>query len=416
MEFVDIPRLDIGGRQFEITVPSSKSLANRMLVLSAQIQGQFRLKGDFEAEDIQLMIDALRLLGIGIIQEAEGLFLKNDCSWKGQADERELFLGNSGTSVRFLAALMALRSGKMVLTGKPRMKERPIGDLVEALRQLGAEIDYLELTGFPPLMVKGFSEQASSQLSLKGSVSSQYTTALMLLAPSLNQGLELSFEGEVISWPYVSMTAQLLRQYGVEVDLVEKTRVIVKPHVMEAVDRVVEGDASAATYWWALEKLHGARISVSNVSSESLQGDVQFYQIVHDWFDTDEVEIDLNDLPDASLTLMAIAPYRHCATRIVNVASLRVKETDRLEAMATELRKAGVEVDLGPDWIQIEPMGLMGETLVECETYDDHRIAMSMAVFGSKRGNVRILDPECVAKSYPGFWDDFQLLVSKKAS
>lgn len=411
IETYAVPKLDIEGKEFSLRVPSSKSLANRMLVLSAQCVGEFSLKGDFQAEDIQLMISALRTLGVEIQEREDGLRIKNDRAWMSNTDDLELYLGNSGTSVRFLSALVSLRPGATVLTGKDRMKERPIGALVDTLRELGVSIDYLENDGYPPLRIHGNPDLSGGQVEIDGSASSQFATALMLISPSLSKGLELNFRGELISRPYLEMTAGLLQQYGVDSMVLDQSARI-PAGGLEGKDREVEGDASAATYWWALSALHGAEIEIVNVPDESLQGDVQFVQIVNNWFSSSEAVIDMNDLPDASLTLMAMAPFRSCPTRIENIASLRVKETDRIEAMHQELSKCGATVLSGDDWIEIQPQHIFPQDLVEIETYDDHRIAMSMAVYGSMNGQLLIKEPDCVAKSYPKFWDDFELLCA----
>jgi len=431
MKSIIIPKLDLHGKTFDIVVPSSKSLTNRALILAAVSRGECELKGDFGAADIQIMLGALQKMGIRIEtiddNETMGVRIQNDLSWMEDDRELELFLGNSGTSIRFLTSLVLFRNGETILTGKERMKERPIRDLVEALGQIGAEIEYLEQEGYPPLRVKGLKEMTGHVIKIRGDVSSQFLTSLLLVGSAFSRSVEVLIDGPLISRPYVEMTLDLLRKWDVSVQRgAEGFRMF--PQQLLGTDMVIEGDASAATYWWALGFLHDCVINVKNVQNDSKQGDVQFKKVLNILANsTNEFEIDMNDMPDAAMTLMAVAPFHTAALTITNVASLRVKETDRIEAMATELGKCGVEVETGKDWVKIysllntdfstssrpfaNPPSV--EMTKAVETYDDHRIAMSMAVFGTMVGNVEILDPDCVSKTYPNFWNDLRRIETE---
>jgi 3-phosphoshikimate 1-carboxyvinyltransferase len=406
---ISIPKLNLKGLTFDVKVPSSKSLANRALVLAALSKGEFSLKGDFEAEDIQLMIEALRKMGIGIEAKAgEGLLIKNDLSWMADEGDLELFLGNSGTSIRFLTSLVLFRKGTTLLTGKDRMKERPIGDLVDALRQIGAHITYLDKEGFPPLFVRGLENVSGGVIRMRGDVSSQFLTSVLLISSQFSSGLQVKVDGELISKPYVEMTLELMKSWGVHTQHDDRGYSAL-PQLMIGQDFVIEGDASAATYWWALSHLHDCVINIQNVQNDSIQGDVHFKKVLNMLSNcTGPFEIDMNNMPDASLTLMAVAPFHHDVVTITNIGSLRVKETDRIEAMATELRRVGVMVETGVDWVKVWP-GEKEQTgdskSISVHTYDDHRIAMSMAVLATKLGSIVILDPDCVKKSYPEFWN-----------
>ncbi|MGE3340860.1 MAG: 3-phosphoshikimate 1-carboxyvinyltransferase [Candidatus Altimarinota bacterium] len=413
-----VPRLDLYGRTFDIVVPSSKSLANRALILAALSRGEFELRGDFEAEDIQIMMGALREIGVGVgtietIRTIGTIGIRNDLSWMNDGRDLELFLGNSGTSIRFLTSLVLFRKGKTILTGKERMKERPIRDLVDALRQIGAEIEYLDQEGFPPLRVSGLTDLTGRVIKIRGDVSSQFLTSLLLVGSAFRENVEVLIDGPLISQPYVEMTLDLLRKWDVTLQRgAEGFRTM--PQQLMGADMVIEGDASAATYWWALEYLHQCVINVKNVQNDSKQGDVQFKKVLNMLSNcTGEFEIDMNDMPDAAMTLMAVAPFHVASVTIRNIGSLRVKETDRIEAMANELRKCGVVVETGEDWVRVMGVGRLGNRgrlgdggVVQIETYDDHRIAMSMAVFGTMVGGLEILESDCVGKTYPHFWDD----------
>lgn len=430
MNSIFVPKLDLKGKTFDVIVPSSKSLANRALVLSALSEGNFQLKGDFEAEDIQILIEALKEIGVhietigseetiennGIHQEGQtkGIVIRNDLSWMVDGRELELFLGNSGTSFRFLTSLVLFRKGSTILTGTDRMKERPIGDLVDALRQLGAEIEYLGQEGFPPLRVYGLKERVGGMVKIRGDVSSQFLSSILLVASAFEGSVEIVLDGKLVSGPYVEMTTDLMRKWDLAVQSSsEGFRVF--PQRLSGFDFEIEADASAAVYWWAMEFLHECVINVLNVQNVSKQGDMQFKKVLHMLKTCNSpFEIDMNDMPDAALALMAVAPFHHSEVVIKNVGNLRVKESDRIDAISKELTKCGVRVEAGTDCVKISPFDVSVSSTVsdaiKIETYHDHRIAMCMAVFATKLGKVEILNPDCVSKSYPRFWDHLEMM------
>jgi len=398
-----------------LRVPSSKSLANRVLILAALSEGSFRISGDFAAEDIQLMIQALKDLGIQVKSDEDGVEFDNDLSWRENNRELELHLGNSGTCVRFLATLVALRKGDTVLTGKQRLKERPIGDLVDALRSLEVKLDYLENDGYLPLRVYGNRQLSGGKVTIKGDTSSQFITSLLLSSPAFEQGIELEIQGDLISLPYIALTTSLLESWGVPVKW-EGNNISVGSQQLSGKDYEVEGDASAAVYWWGLAFLQGCTIDVENIPEHSIQGDRKFKYLLDHLqkkkpCSPEGYDFDMNHMPDASLMLMAIAPLLDHPVMIRGIGSLRVKETDRIEAMKTELGKLGVRVDIDENWMKVYPLDLTHydyEQNVQIETYDDHRIAMSLTILGTRLGNLEILDPDCVNKTYPHFWIDLK--------
>lgn len=424
MKSIHVPQLNLHGKSFEVTVPSSKSVANRALILAALSKGRFTLRGNFEAEDIQLMIQALQQFGIPIeiahIGGFDVLVFDNDLSWRDRSDEVGLFLGNSGTCVRFLTTLACLRNGNTILNGKPRMTERPIGDLVDALRILGAEIEYLGNRFCPPLLVKGKGRLRGGKCELNYYQSSQFITSLLLCGVSFDAGVEVLLAGDMPSKSYLDLTiSELLKrgircQHGYE-GYTPFYGIQVWADELKGFDEIIEGDASAAVYWWAMGFFHGADFNVENVLKNSMQGDAKFVDLLKTLSipPAKEFSFNMENMPDASLMLMAMAPLLDSPVYITGVGSLRVKETNRLSAMTTELRKIGAKVDLGEDWIRVYPIDLKRydfSHLIQIQTYDDHRIAMSFAVLGTRLGNLKILDPDCVQKTYPRFWEDLKKL------
>jgi 3-phosphoshikimate 1-carboxyvinyltransferase len=393
----------------KLTIPSSKSISNRALILAAQAKGDFALAGDFEADDIHLMIEALRGLGISIEETAQGLQIKNDLSWKKSSDELELFLGNSGTSLRFLSSLVPLRKGSTLLTGNKRMSERPISDMVDALVQLGVVVDYKKKNAYPPLRYT-LEKQIESLTHIKGSTSSQYLTSLLLSAASYPLGMDIHIDGDLISKSYVDLTLSLLKQWGVEVSETEDGYHIPMQTIVPQ-DMSIEGDASAAVYWWAFGYLHGVDVEFSNLDENSIQGDMKFVDLLKKIkkHRSGLFEVDMNSMPDASMMLMTLATVLKFPVKIINIESLRVKETDRIHAMSVELKKLGLDVRTGDDWIQVDSYGFTNpNTVISIDTYDDHRIAMCFAILGTKTGNIEVNDPDCVKKTYPNFWRDLK--------
>ena len=426
-------------RPFDTTVtpPGSKSLTNRALLLAALARGTSKLSGVLFADDTRRMMDGLRALGFTLdADEAACSVTVSGAGGSIPRDTADLSLGNAGTAVRFLTAACALGEGPYRLDGIARMRERPIGQLVEPLRELGAEVDYDGETGFPPLTVHGIEPdpisalQGGNSVGLVPTLSSQFISALLQIGPCLVGGLELTFEGRITSLPYVKMTLELMETFGAET---AKDRgyaaVRVRGRGYEAADYAVEPDASNATYFLAAAAATpGATITVPGLGGESLQGDAEFCDLlgrmgcdVTQRLGHTKVsappdgrlwapEVDLNDMPDTAQTLAVLALFAEGTTVIRNVGNLRVKETDRLAALKTELTKLGATVNVTGDDLAVTPPAGGRLTPAAIDTYDDHRMAMSFAVAGLRSEGVTINDPDCVNKTYPGFWDDLETL------
>lgn len=435
--FLDIPPLDaVGGC---VRVPGSKSISNRALLLAGLSQGATVLYGVLDSDDTQVMLEALKQLGCSIefLHDGEvargvriqGVNLEHLRRLKNVA----LFLGNAGTVMRPLAAVLALTGGCFQLSGVARMHERPIGDLVDALRQLGCQIDYLGAQGFPPLRINPMHRHEDGlrqPIAIKGNVSSQFLSALLLALPLVSQEpIVIEVAGELISKPYIAITLKLLSDFGVQIENQDFQRFIIPAgsSYHSPTTYTVEGDASSASYFIAAGALAATPenpLLIKGVGAKSIQGDIRFIQAaqamgayVHAELDQlrvhrnawplHAIDLDCNHMPDAAMTLGVMALFADGTSRLRNIASWRVKETDRLNAMHTELTKLGAQVHLGEDFIEITPPQKW--QAAEIETYDDHRIAMcfSLAAFNPAGLPVRLLDPACVNKTYPGYFDDF---------
>ena len=416
--------------QATIQVPGSKSITNRALVLAALSEPFVgsKLKGVLRSEDTEIMTDALRSLGFEVNanwDEAEIAVRRSSAGLSPiRFPEVDLFVGNSGTSMRFLTALVSLGRGKYRLDGVARMRERPIEDLLSALRQLGATAYSERGNGFPPVIVEARGLRGRT-VTLSGAISSQFLSALLMVAPLARSQVSIEVIGGLVSAPYVEMTLRLMKEFGVEVDCDESVSPVFKIPICEhyqARTFRVEPDASAASYFFAAAAITGGRVSVTQLTRNSLQGDVRFTSLVErmgcsliEGRDTltiqgaplHGIDIDMNDISDTVMTLAAVACFAEGPTTIRNVAHIRHKETDRLAALCTELRKVGAEVEEFPDGLKITPRPLHGAVI---ETYNDHRMAMSMALIGLKVPGIVIKNPGCVAKTYPGFWQDLEKL------
>ncbi|MEJ5211362.1 MAG: bifunctional 3-phosphoshikimate 1-carboxyvinyltransferase/cytidylate kinase [Burkholderiales bacterium] len=412
-----------------VVLPGSKSISNRTLLLAALAEGVTEVKGLLDSDDTRVMLEALRRLGVQ--WERVGT---SDCRVIGvggpfPVKEAELFLGNAGTAFRPLTAVLALSQGHYRLSGVPRMHERPIGDLVDALRQLGARIDYLGEAGYPPLAIHEAHIQAGGRVRIRGNVSSQFLTALLMALPLTGETTTVEVVGELISKPYVEITLNLMRRFGVEVERegwqtfrVAGGRRYRSPGIIH-----VEGDASSASYFLAAGAIGGGPVRVVGVGRESIQGDIRFADTLaqmgalirmgEDWVEAcgprrlKPLDADLNHIPDAAMTVAVAALFAQGPTTIRNIASWRVKETDRIAAMANELRKVGATVQEGPDYLCITPpaQGLTPGAVIE--TYDDHRMAMCFSLVALGGVPVRILDPGCVAKTFPDYFRVFLSLA-----
>ena len=419
--------------RFDVTLrpPGSKSLTNRALLLAALADGVSTLSHVLFADDSRVMIRALRDLGFTLdVNEAESRVVVHGRGGAIPATGAELFLGNAGTAMRFLAAAVCLGRGDFTLDGIPRMRQRPIGQLVVPLRLLGAKIGYGAAEGFPPLRVSA-SGLGGGTIAMAPALSSQYISAMLQVAPLCRDGVTLRFAAPIISVPYVKMTLELMARFGVEHELAPDYSMIrvgggqrYKP-----LDWTIEPDASNASYFLAAAAvLPGSRCTIESLGGDSLQGDTEFagvlaamgagVSIAKDSIgvlgptDLKGIDIDLNAMPDMAQTLAIVALFADGPTAIRNVGNLRVKETDRLAALRNELTKLGAVVKIDGDDLHITPPHNGKITPADIDTYDDHRMAMSFAVAGLRAPGVRIKDPMCVNKTYPNYFEDLGRLTA----
>ena len=417
-----------------VRLPGSKSISNRTLLLAALAQGTTTLREVLDADDTRYMLTALHALGVrceGVGERAIAVHGVNGAFPVKQAD---LFLGNAGTAVRPLTAVLALCGGEYRIDGVARMHERPIGDLVDALRQLGANIDYSGIAGFPPLAIHPGQLNPHGSVSIRGDVSSQYLSGLLMALPLLGVKTVVRVEGELISKPYVEITLGAMRRFGVQVGRDGWTSFTVPAgaRYVSPGELSVEGDASAASYFLAAGAIGGLTgggpVRVEGVGRNSTQGDVRFAEALEQmgaavsmgehWIEATAgadaqrrgrlraVDLDCNHIPDAAMTLAVVALFADGATTLRNIASWRVKETDRIAAMAAELAKLGAMVEEGADYLRITPPAQWRPASID--TYDDHRMAMCFSLAALGGVALRINDPDCVAKTFP---DYFQVLA-----
>jgi 3-phosphoshikimate 1-carboxyvinyltransferase len=405
-------------------VPGSKSYTNRALTIAALARGSSVLRGALLSDDTQVAQAALAQLGVPIEQDGTTLHVHGRPGGF-TAPQQPLYLGNSGTATRFFTAMLTMAGFSCTITGNARMQERPIADLLEALNQLGAEAVSLHGNGCPPVRI-GARRLQGGTATISGAISSQFLSALLMVAPYACQDVALVVRDTLVSVPYVDITLDIMAQFGIRVHH-EAYRHFVIPgqQAYGAREYTIEGDASSATYFWGLAALLGQDMTVTNIPATSAQGDVRFLAVLermgcrisrhHGLVVSGPAQlqplgdIDLNALPDAAMTVAVLAAFCKGPTRIRNVANLRVKESDRLRALATELRKIGTTVEEFPDGLLIEgnPEKLHGADIA---TYDDHRMAMCFGMAGVRLSGIRIQDPGCVSKTYPGFWEDLQRL------
>jgi 3-phosphoshikimate 1-carboxyvinyltransferase len=432
-----------------VRLPASKSISNRTLLLAALAEGDTRVRDLLDSDDTRCMLGALRALGVELTNMSADTLLVRGTGGRFTAKSADLFLGNAGTAFRPLTAVLALSGGDYRLSGVQRMHERPIGDLVDALRRIGARIEYLGVEGYPPLAIAPGAIDLDRPVRVRGSVSSQFVTALLMALPLAGRACSIEIEGELISKPYVEITLNTLRRFGVSVERREWKRFDIPAlaRYRSPGEIFIEGDASSASYFLAagaISALHGGGpVRVEGVGRASIQGDIRFTEVIErmgggirmgeNWIEAGAgpasasgklraLDADLNHIPDAAMTAAILALFADGTSTLRNIGSWRVKETDRIAAMATELRKLGATVEEGSDFLRITPpashlsppdFGLTPHAVID--TYDDHRMAMCFSLVALGGVLVRINDPECVGKTFPHYFDALASIADEGA-
>jgi 3-phosphoshikimate 1-carboxyvinyltransferase len=408
-----------------IRPPGSKSITNRALVCAALAEGESILAGALDSEDTQVMIGALRMLGLSVEHHAASATIRvRGCGGRLPVRHAELHVANSGTTLRFLTAMVALGQGVFRLDGTPRMRQRPVQDMLDALRQLGVDATCESATGCPPVVVKAAGIKGG-RATVAGTISSQYLSGLLMAAPYAQQPVELVVEGELVSKPYVAMTLVVMSAFGMHVMADGLSRFVIPiGRSYQGRTYEIEPDASAASYFFAAAAITGGQVVVEGLSQASLQGDVAFCDclrqmgcdvrygpnsITVEGRPLRGITVDMNAISDTVQTLAAVAPFAAGPTTITGVAHIRNKETDRIGALAKELRKLGATVDELEDGLRITPAELHG---AEIDTYDDHRMAMALSLVGLVIPGVNIRNPGCVGKTYPGFFADLTNIIA----
>ncbi|RZL60804.1 MAG: bifunctional 3-phosphoshikimate 1-carboxyvinyltransferase/cytidylate kinase [Variovorax sp.] len=438
--FLDLPPFDAAAGTVQL--PGSKSISNRVLLLAALASGKTTVHDLLDSDDTRVMLAALTELGCSIAQ-GEGTLTIQGLGAQRPTAEAKLFLGNAGTAMRPLTAALALLGGEFELSGVPRMHERPIGDLVDALTQLGCRIDYLGNPGYPPLRIHPVDHaqlRLDDPIRVRGDVSSQFLTALLLALP-LASARDITIEviGELISKPYIEITLNLLARFGIDVQREGWQRFTIPAgsQYRSPGEIHVEADASSASYFIALGAIASSEqrtFRIEGVGAASIQGDIRFVEAAQqmgarvesgaNWLEVARgawplkaIELDCNHIPDAAMTLAIMALYADGPSTLSNIASWRVKETDRIDAMASELQKLGARVEAGPDFLRVWPLAPADWRAASIRTYDDHRVAMcfSLAAFNPASLPVRILDPQCVAKTFPDYFETLFSVVEPHA-
>jgi len=419
----------VGRLAGSVRMPGSKSISNRMLLLAALAEGETVLDGLLESDDTEVMLAALRTLGVAWSRDAAGVYRVPGAAGPFPTRRAELSLRMSGLSMRTLVAALAFCGGDYRVDGAPRLRERPIGDLVDALRALGADIGYENSEGYPPLRIGTARTDAADRVCIRGDVSSQFLTGLLQALPLLRREVSVEVEGDLVSRPYVDITINLMKRFGVDVDRDgwKRFRFAGGASYRGPGRIVVEGDASSASYFLAAGAL-GGPIRVEGVGRASVQGDIAFADVLasmgaqissgDDWIEARAgaslagIDLDCKLIPDAAMTLAIVALFARGPTLLRNIGSWRVKETDRIAAMARELAKLGASVEEGPDWLRIVPPDRLRTATID--TYDDHRMAMCFSLVALGGVPVRIMDPQCVRKTFPDYFEVFGKLASKR--
>ena len=430
MEQLNLPAAHIASGS--MTLPGSKSISNRTLLLAALALGTTEIRDLLASDDTARMLEALQTLGVQLENFAPNAWRVTGCAGNFPNKKADLFLGNAGTAFRPLTAALAFSNGDYHLHGVPRMHERPIGDLVNALRQAGAKVDYLENEGFPPLQLSASQVDVSQPIKIRGDVSSQFLTALLMALPLTKQKTTIEVIGELISKPYIEITLNLMAKFGVHVERDGWQRFTIASNSQYNSPKTifVEGDASSASYFLAAGAIASTKdtcVRVEGLGQNSIQGDVRFAEALalmggemsygENFISASKatqikaIDLDCNHIPDAAMTLAIVALFADGTTTLRNIASWRVKETDRIAAMATELRKVGAMVIEGADYITITPPAQLIPNAV-IDTYDDHRMAMCFSLVSLGGVPITINDPKCVAKTFPTYFEEFAKIVS----
>ncbi|MBI4810209.1 MAG: 3-phosphoshikimate 1-carboxyvinyltransferase [Ignavibacteriales bacterium] len=403
----------------EIQLPPSKSYTNRALIAAALAEGISIIHHPSRSDDSILLVEALRKFGITIHDLGDKLEI-HGTNGNLEVPTKEVFVGNAGTVMRFLASFACLAEGETILTGDEQMNKRPINDLVETLKTNGIKCSCQN--GFPPVKILG-GNFAGGRINVDASISSQFVSSILLASPYTKRPLTVHVNGKLSSMPYVDMTLHVMRSFGAIINSIDmKTFSVDNRQRYIGHDFTIEPDASSATYFLGAAAITKGRVIITNLSSESLQGDIQFLSILSEMGCTvikhpenieihganlHGIEVDMNEIPDCVPTLAVVAAFAKGTTTIKNIAHVRHKETDRLNALSKELTKIGAKVELSEDELVIHPQPLHGAVI---ETYNDHRIAMSFAVAGLRVDGIKIINPMCVTKSFPNFWEEFKKL------
>jgi len=407
-----------------IRPPGSKSITNRAFILAALANGRTTLTGVLDSQDTRVMAESLRRLSLGVEQDLNGKSaVIEGAGGAPPVAGADLWLENSGTSIRFLAALCTLGQGRFRLDGNARMRERPIGPLVDALTGCGAKIQYELAAGCPPLRIDA-AGWSSRRVTVSGNLSSQYLSALLMAAPACGHDIEVAVEGPLVSRPYIDMTLDMMRQFGARVGEPSPNQFLIASTGYTGQNYSIEPDASAASYFFGVAAVTGGTVTVEGLNRNALQGDVGFVDALVQmgctarWEDDSitltggrlrGIDVDMNAISDTAQTLACVAVFADGPTRIRNVAHMRLKETDRVHAVVTELQRLGIRADEHEDGLVIHPGPVTPATVA---TYDDHRMAMSFALIGLKASGVRIADPNCTAKTYPEYFQALDQLCA----
>ncbi len=427
--YLDLPALRRASGT--VKLPGSKSISNRMLLLAALAEGETEIRDLLDSDDTRVMLAALQKVGVGVTALGVNSYRVSGCAGIFPGKEADLFMGNAGTAIRPLTAALALSGGHYRLSGVPRMHERPIGDLVDGLRQIGCDVRYTANEGYPPLEIFPAEIKLAAPIRVRGDVSSQFLTALLMALPLTGKTAMIEVTTELISKPYIEITLNLMARFGVTVEREgwQRFTIAAGQHYRSPGLLHVEGDASAASYFLAAGAIGGGPVRVEGVGRQSIQGDVRFADALETlgaritWGDNfieaaapmsgklKAFDLYLNHIPDAAMTLAVVALFADGPCKLRNIASWRVKETDRIAAMATELRKLGAMVEEGSDWLAVSPPPTLLPN-VAIDTYDDHRMAMCFSLDALGGVPVRINDPGCVAKTFPQYFDAFGAIAA----